>query len=64
LAIADAFDAMMSDRLYRTRLSMDEAKARLSEGAGTQFDAEIIKVFLDLLEEPEKIFGGDTNQAL
>jgi putative nucleotidyltransferase with HDIG domain len=49
LAVADAFDAMTSDRLYRTKLGLDEAISQLIAGAGTQFDAEIIDKFIGLL---------------
>ena len=40
LAIADAFDAMTSDRPYRTALSRDEALAEVERCAGTQFDPD------------------------
>ncbi len=50
LSVADAFDAMTSDRLYRTRLGIRDAKNQLIEGAGTQFDAEIVKRFIMLLD--------------
>lgn len=50
ISIADAFDAMMSDRLYRSKLNLEEAKQQLLNGAGTQFDEEIVPVFIQLLE--------------
>gem|GEM_PF-1267901 len=45
LAVADAFDAMTSDRPYRTALRVEEALKRLLEGAGTQFDPAIVRAF-------------------
>jgi HD-GYP domain-containing protein (c-di-GMP phosphodiesterase class II) len=51
LAIADAYDAMTSDRSYRAALSHAEAIARLREGAGTQFDAAFVQVFATLALE-------------
>jgi putative nucleotidyltransferase with HDIG domain len=42
LAIADAFDAMTSTRAYRNALSFDEAFQILKNGAGTQFDPNLI----------------------
>jgi HD-GYP domain-containing protein (c-di-GMP phosphodiesterase class II) len=42
LAVADAFDAMTSSRTYRVALSADEARRRLREGIGSQFDATIV----------------------
>jgi HD-GYP domain-containing protein (c-di-GMP phosphodiesterase class II) len=51
LAIADAYDAMTSDRSYRAALSHEEAVARLLDGAGTQFDAAFVQVFAALVLE-------------
>jgi HD domain len=48
LAVADAFDAMTSDRSYRPALSHDEAKRRLAGDAGTQFDPHCVRAFLAL----------------
>ena len=50
ILVCDAFDAMTTDRPYRDRLSIDEAKRRLRESAGTQFDPTIVDLFLDLLD--------------
>jgi putative nucleotidyltransferase with HDIG domain len=46
--VCDAFHAMTTDRPYRKRLSVDEACRRLRESAGTQFDPEVVDVFLSL----------------
>jgi HD-GYP domain-containing protein (c-di-GMP phosphodiesterase class II) len=45
IAVADAFDAMTSDRVYRAALSVDEAIAELRKGRGTQFDPQIVDLF-------------------
>ncbi len=45
--VADAFDAMTSDRVYRQRLSPDDALAELEHCAGTQFDPEIVSAFAE-----------------
>src|SRR3989338_3410255 len=45
LAVADAFDAMTSDRPYRDRLSSQEALEELEKCSGTQFDPEVVKAF-------------------
>jgi putative two-component system response regulator len=50
VAIADSWDAMVSDRTYRAALSIDEARARLSAGAGTQWEAGYTVRFLDLVD--------------
>lgn len=55
-AIADAFDAMTSRRSYRDSLSLDIVKEEFAKNSGTQFDPNICKVFLDILDtEPEEI---------
>ncbi len=48
-AIADTFDAMTSRRTYRDSLSLDIVEEELKDCSGTQFDPEIVKVFLDIL---------------
>lgn len=50
LAIADAFDAMTSDRPYRKALSYTEAIAQLKRWAGIQFDPELVRKFLETLD--------------
>jgi putative nucleotidyltransferase with HDIG domain len=47
LSVADAFDAMTTNRRYRTKLDIAHAKEQLINGSGTQFDAKIVKVFID-----------------
>ena len=49
-AIADSWDAMVSDRPYRAGLDEDEALRRLRQGAGTQWDAGLVSVFVSLLD--------------
>lgn len=51
LAIADSFDAMMTDRPYRKGLGLDEAINELKRGAGTQFDPKLVSVFCQLVVE-------------
>ena len=45
IAVADAFDAMTSDRVYRPALPVDVALAELAKGRGTQFDPQIVDLF-------------------
>ena len=47
ICVADAFSAMTAERPYRRRMSMIEACAELERSAGTQFDPEIVRVFVD-----------------
>lgn len=51
LAIADALEAMTSDRPYRKANTFDEAAAELRRHAGTQFDPEMVEPFLAAVEE-------------
>jgi diguanylate cyclase (GGDEF)-like protein/putative nucleotidyltransferase with HDIG domain len=44
--VADAFDAMTSDRIYRAALSYEEAVAEVDRCAGTQFDPDVVRAFL------------------
>ena len=58
-AIADTYDAMTSKRAYRDPLPLEVVKAEFEKNAGTQFDSELVSVFLDILnnhyDEIEKI---------
>jgi len=47
IAVADAFDAMTSDRPYRKAISRKEAIEELKRCSGRQFDPEIVKLFLN-----------------
>jgi HD-GYP domain-containing protein (c-di-GMP phosphodiesterase class II) len=47
VGVADAFSAMTSDRPYRTRMTHEQAFAELERNSGTQFDPEIVRVFVD-----------------
>ena len=49
-AVADGWDAMVSDRPYRDALPLETALQRLREGAGTQWDPEVVDVFVTLLD--------------
>ncbi len=48
LAIADTFDAMSSNRAYRSARTREEVLAEIERCAGTQFDPELVPVFLSL----------------
>jgi len=51
IAVADAFEAMTSDRPYRPALSYQEAIAELKANRGTQFDPQVVDAFLAVLEK-------------
>ena len=50
LAVADAYEAMTADRVYRPALGEESARAELLAGAGTQFDAQVVEAFLRALD--------------
>ena len=50
-AIADVFDALTSDRVYRRAYQPEEAFDVLREGRGTHFDAELLDLFLDAQDD-------------
>lgn len=51
IAIVDAFDAMTSDRPYRHGLSGATATAIMRDNKGSQWDPQILELFLRLIEE-------------
>jgi HD-GYP domain-containing protein (c-di-GMP phosphodiesterase class II) len=48
VSVLDAFDAMISSRCYRAGLPLEEAVRRLEAGSGSQFDPDIVRLFLPL----------------
>ncbi|MDD4344132.1 MAG: transporter substrate-binding domain-containing protein, partial [Eubacteriales bacterium] len=53
IAIVDAYDAMISYRTYRTSRTVDEAVAELRKYAGTQFDPELVEIFIKIVLKKE-----------
>jgi HD-GYP domain-containing protein (c-di-GMP phosphodiesterase class II) len=51
ISIADAFDAMTSDRPYRKALFKEEALRQIDRMSGKQFRPELVAVFLELMEK-------------
>ena len=47
IALADSYDAMTSERTYRNALSEEEVLAEIRNNAGTQFDPEITRIFIE-----------------
>ena len=50
VAVADAYEAMTSDRSYRDSIGSSRARAELRRCAGTQFDARVVDAFLAALD--------------
>lgn len=53
IMVADSWDAMRSDRPYRRGLSKEKAMQEILEHSGTQFDPNIVKVFIKMLSDGE-----------
>jgi len=52
-AVADTLDAMISDRPYRKALPITTAREEIRQHAGTQFDPNVVKVFLS---QPDSVW--------
>ncbi len=64
ISIVDAYDAMVNDRSYRKALSPEVAQQEIRTNAGTQFDPDMAREFLVLLEEhPELALGEKVGKA-
>ena len=55
MCVADAFDAMTSDRPYRKGMQVEAAMKELERCKGTQFDPDIVDMFLFLMDSEKKI---------
>lgn len=51
IAVADAFDAITSDRPYRKARSVEEAKNEIQKHSGTQFDPEVVQALFSALDK-------------
>lgn len=49
ICVADSFDAMYSSRVYRKKLNLSYVLEELEKNAGTQFDPEIVSIFVNLI---------------
>jgi PAS domain S-box-containing protein len=56
-AVADVFDALLSDRSYRSALPLDDAIEVMKEGRGTHFDPLVVDALLDNLDEAISLRG-------
>lgn len=60
IAVADAYEAMVADRCYRTGIGPLRARAELEKGAGTQFDPIVVEAFLRCLMRSDQALGINT----
>jgi putative nucleotidyltransferase with HDIG domain len=62
IAVADAYNAMTSDRPYRDAMPSDVARARLTDAAGTQFDRSVVSAFDALLAAASEAYRRGTRR--
>jgi response regulator RpfG family c-di-GMP phosphodiesterase len=62
-AVADSFDAMTSDRPYRSALSLQAARTEIDTGRGKLFDPEVVDAFFALGEDAWKLVSAGAQSA-
>jgi putative two-component system response regulator len=58
-AIADVFDALTSNRVYRSALSIEETVRLMRTGRGTHFDPELLDLFFESIDEVPRVRDAD-----
>lgn len=56
ISVADAYDAMSSERIYRGIMDMEDIKEELKKGSGTQFEPRLVELMLEVIEEKQRFF--------
>jgi HD-GYP domain-containing protein (c-di-GMP phosphodiesterase class II) len=62
ICVADSFSAMTAERPYKGRMSLEEACEELERCAGTQFDPEIVRIFVEEVRKRPPEEGGHTDE--
>lgn len=55
IGVVDSYDAMTTDRPYRAALETEEAIQRLQDGAGSQWDPELVAIFVELTKKDDSV---------
>jgi len=63
LSVADAYDAMASDRAYRRKMASEKILKILHDGAGSQFDPQVVGAFMSLYEQ-DAIEAGSSDSVI
>jgi putative nucleotidyltransferase with HDIG domain len=64
LAVADAYEAMTSDRVYRRSIGEEAARDELRRHSGRQFDPRVVEAFLQILDREDRDAEKDHNGKL
>lgn len=64
IAVADAYDAMTSDRSYRKAIPQEAVRSEILNGKGTQFDSEIAEVMLNIIDEDKNYDLKQNNEMI
>jgi HD-GYP domain-containing protein (c-di-GMP phosphodiesterase class II) len=51
ICVADSYDAMTSDRVYRDHLPQNVVRYEIERNAGTQFDPDVARAMLEIIDE-------------
>jgi putative nucleotidyltransferase with HDIG domain len=62
LAMADSYDAMTTNRPYRSALSADEAMEEMKLNAGRQFDPQLVSVFVEMRKHVEAVMKSNVDE--
>jgi len=62
VAVADAYDALTSTRVYRSPCSAEEAEGIILSNSGTHFDPEVVDAFLEVRAELARIAAGSADE--
>ena len=54
LSIADSYETLISNRIYRSALAVEDALKEIEKNAGTQFDPELTKLFVEIMRSDSK----------
>jgi HD-GYP domain-containing protein (c-di-GMP phosphodiesterase class II) len=64
IAVADAFNAMISERPYRAAMTQEQAVKELKDNSGTQFDPQVVNAFLKVLDKTELLVESKSRQYI
>ncbi len=64
MAVADVFDALTSDRHYKVGWSVEDTYTEIVRLSGTQFDPDVVKIFIDHFQEFKRVLDDNPDKTL